>query len=341
MLRITDITCEHQARPLAIATPHPRFSWKLESDEKDTIQTAYQIQVWTSENQLIWDSGRIEHRHTYDIVYEGTVLKSAERYIYQIQVWDNHGNTATSGRQRFETAYFQTSDWKACWIEPDPLPQLPENPLPKAQEIWNECLMAMMRGEQPKYYMDGDIWDTLPTEPYDPPVRFRRIFELEEKPEYAKVFLTAHGIYSLSVNGQKVPGTLLMPGFTTYDKRLKYQAYDITDFLNAGKNALSVTVADGWYKGKIALGKGCEYGEVPGMLMQMEIRNTDGTRTQFCSDEAFTYSFDGPIRYADLFLGECVDARKDDGDPSEISYEAKNWEEGKRQQTVICMILRF
>ena len=88
MLRITDITCEHQARPLAIATPHPRFSWKLESDEKDTIQIAYRIQVWTSENQLIWDSGRIEHRHTYDIVYEGTVLKSAERYIYQIQVWD-------------------------------------------------------------------------------------------------------------------------------------------------------------------------------------------------------------------------------------------------------------
>ena len=59
--------------------------------------------------------------------------------------------------------------------------------------------------------------------------------------------------------------------------------------------------------------------------MQMEIRNTDGTRTQLCSDEAFTYSFDGPIQYADLFLGECVDARKDDGDPSEISYEAKNW----------------
>lgn len=325
MLRITDITCEHQARPLAIATPHPRFSWKLESDEKDTIQIAYRIQVWTSENQLIWDSGRIEHRHTYDIVYEGTVLKSAERYTYQIQVWDDHGNTATSGIHRFETAYFQTSDWKACWIEPDPLPQLPENPLPKAQEIWNECLMAMMRGEQPRYYTDGDIWDTLPTEPYDPPVRFRRIFDLEENPEYAKVFLTAHGIYSLSVNGQKVPGTLLMPGFTTYDRRLKYQAYDITDFLKTGTNALSVTVADGWYKGKIALGKGCEYGEVPGLLMQMEVWNPDGTRTQFCSDEAFTYSYDGPIRYADLFLGECVDARKDDGDPSEVSYRAEDW----------------
>ena len=101
MLRITEITCEHQARPLAIATQHPRFSWILESDEKDTVQTAYRIQVRTSENQLIWDSGHVERRHTYDIVYEGTVLKSAERYTYQIQVWDDHGNNETSGIHRF------------------------------------------------------------------------------------------------------------------------------------------------------------------------------------------------------------------------------------------------
>ena len=325
MLRVTEITCEHQTCPLAIETQHPRFSWILESDEKNTAQTAYQIRIWTFENQLIWDSERIENKQTYDIVYDGTALKSAERYIYQIQVWDNHGNTMTSEMQRFETAYFQTNDWKANWIEPEPLPQLSENPLPKAQAIWNECLMAMMRGEQPQYYLDGDIWDTLPTEPYDPPVRFRITFELKEKPEYAKVFLTAHGIYSMSVNGQKVSGTLLAPGFTTYDKRLKYQAYDMTDFLKEGANALSVTVADGWYKGKIALGKGCEYGEVPGLFMQMEIWNPDGTKTQICSDDAFTYSFDGPVRYADLFLGECVDARKYDGEPSEASFQADSW----------------
>lgn len=325
MLRITHITCEHQGCSLAIETQQPRFSWELESDERETFQTAYQILVRTSEQECIWDSGHIKSKQTYDIVYEGTALKSAERYLYQIQVWDNHGNTVTSEIQRFETAYFQTNDWKGCWIEPDPLPQLQENPLPKAQAVWNDSLMAMMRGEQPKYYLDGDIWDTLPTEPYDPPVRFRRTFELEEKPKYAKIFMTAHGIYSLSINGKKVPGTRLAPGFTSYDKRLKYQAYDITDFLKAGANAISVTVADGWYKGKIALGKGCEYGEVPGMLMQMEIWNPDGTKSQICSDKEFTYSFDGPVRYADLFMGEYVDARKYDGEPSEVSYQAKNW----------------
>lgn len=325
MLKITEITCEHQICPLAIETKYPRFSWKLKSEEKNTIQTAYQIIVRTYEGKEIWNSGRTDSKQTYEVIYNGRALESAKRYHYQIQVWDNHGNTAISESKRFETAYFGSNDWKADWIEPDPLPQLPENPLPKAQAIWNECLMAMMRGEQPQYYMDGDIWDTLPTEPYDPPVRFRRTFELKEKPEYAKIFLTAHGIYSLSVNGEKVPGTLLAPGFTTYEKRLKYQAYEITDYLKEGANALSVTVADGWYKGKIALGKGCEYGEVPGLLMQIEIWSPDGTKTQICSDEAFTYSYDGPIRYADLFFGECVDARKEEGEPSECSYPAENW----------------
>lgn len=379
MLKITHITCEHQRLPVAIETQHPRFYWELESDETNTIQTAYRILVWTLEQELVphstntplysiryprqlhvcesnrspttqsihrhtsdtdikhyistdlrrealvWDGGRRESNKTYEIVYGGISLESAKRYTYQIQSWDNHGNTVTSEIQRFETAYFHIEDWKACWIEPVPLPQLSENPLPKAQAIWNECLMALMRGEQPKYYLDSDIWDTLPTEPYDPPVRFRRTFELKEKPEYAKVFVTAHGTYSLSVNGEKVPGMLLAPGFTTYNKRLKYQAYEITNFLKAGENALSATVADGWYKGKIALGKGCEYGEVPGLLLQMEVWNADGTKVQICSDDAFTYSFDGPIRYADLFLGECIDARKYDGEPSEYFYHAEDW----------------
>ena len=84
-------------------------------------------------------------------------------------------------------------------------------------------------------------------------------------------------------------------------------------------------MADGWYKGKIALGKGCEYGEVPGLLMQMELWGSGGTKSELCSDGNFTCSYEGPVRYADLFRGECVDARRDDGDPSEAAYVADNW----------------
>lgn len=182
-----------------------------------------------------------------------------------------------------------------------------------------------MRGEQPPYYMDSDIWELFEEEPYDPPVRFRRTFEMDKLHVYAKLYITAHGIYSVYINGNQVPDTLLAPGSTSYEKRLKYQAYDVTRFLREGENALCVTVADGWYKGKIALGKGCEYGEVPGLLMQLEIWKEDGSKIRFCSDGEFTYSFDGPVRYADLFYGECRDARMDDKDPSESAYAAQRW----------------
>ena len=325
MLNITHITCEHQTHPLAIETPNPRFSWELCSDEPGVFQTACRITVSEKNGREVWDSGRTETGNTLDMEYTGEDLKPAARYVYRIQVWNDRGNSCTGEEQIFETAYLNKEGWKATWIEPEPLPQLPENPLIKAQEMWTESLTAMMKGEQPLYYTDDQIWETLPTEPYDPPVRFRRVFELEQKPEYAKIFVTAHGIYSLSINGRKVPGTLLAPGFTTYDKRLRYQAYEVTKYLQAGKNALAITVADGWYKGKIALGKGCEYGEIPGLLMQLELWNPDGTRGQLCSDAAFAFSYDGPIRYADLFLGECVDARRDDGDPSAVSFRAENW----------------
>lgn len=325
-MEITNITCERVHTPLAVTSRHPRFSWEIISEEKNVFQSAYEITVKDHSGAVVWDSGKVQSRETVDIRYAGEPLVSSGRYVYQITVWDNCGNEAVSGVERFETALLEGTDWKAQWIEPaEPLPQLAENPLPKAQAIWGECMAAMMRGEQPKYYLDSDIWALFEAEPYDPPVRFRRTFALEEKPEYAKIYMTAHGIYSLSVNGRKVPGTLLAPGFTTYEKRLKYQAYDITEFLQAGENALCVTVADGWYKGKIALGKGCEYGEVPGLLLQMELWSEDGTKSGLCSDEAFTCSFDGPVRYADLFRGECVDARKNDGDPSEAAYKAEQW----------------
>ena len=325
-MKIANITCERVHTPLAVTNRHPRFSWEITSDEKDVLQSAYHIIVKDHTGALVWDSGKAQSRETVDIMYAGAPLVSSGRYVYQITVWDNHGNEAVSEEERFETALLDSADWKAQWIEPlDPLPQLAENPLPKAQAIWGECMAAMMRGEQPKYYLDSDIWALFEAEPYDPPVRFRRTFTLGEKPEYAKIYMTAHGIYSLSVNGRKVPGTLLAPGFTAYEKRLKYQAYDVTEFLQAGENALCVTVADGWYKGKIALGKGCEYGEVPGLLMQMELWGSGGTKSELCSDGNFTCSYEGPVRYADLFRGECVDARRDDGDPSKASYASDNW----------------
>ena len=82
----------------------------------------------------------------------------------------------------------------------------------------------------------------------------------------ARLYITSHGIYEAKINGKPVTDSVLNPGFTTYDRRLKYQVFPVEMLLQCGENAIAVTVADGWYKGKIAFGRGCEYGEVPGLF---------------------------------------------------------------------------
>lgn len=58
----------------------------------------------------------------------------------------------------------------------------------------------------------------------------------------------------------------------------------------------------------------------------MEITYTSGEKDIICSDETWKFSFDGPIRVADLFLGETFDARMQEGNPSLKTYDEMNWE---------------
>lgn len=332
MYQIKNIQCEHRDRPLAVTVQKPRFSWEWDADENNVFQSAYQILVRKEDGAIVWDSAKTEGRVSTDIEYAGQPLESGRRYLYQITAWDRDGREVKSGQESFETAFLSGEDWKAGWIEPDPLPQLEKNPLEGANKTWMEVVDAMMRGENPEIISDEANLRAQPLEPYDPPVRMRRGFRVEKEVKRARLSITTHGIYEAKINGKPVTDSVLNPGFTTYDKRLKYQVFPVEALLQQGENAIAVTVADGWYKGKIALGRGCEYGEVPGLLLQLEMEYEDGTKNVLYSDERWSYSFDGPVRTADLFLGQTVDARVDDGDPSLCTYDAHAWKEVRRKQ---------
>ena len=115
-MKIENITCERVRTPLAVTNRRPRFSWEIESEEKDVLQSAYQIVVKDHTGAPVWDSGKVQSRETVDIMYAGEPLVSSGRYVYQITVWDNQGNEAVSEEERFETALLDSVDWKAQWI---------------------------------------------------------------------------------------------------------------------------------------------------------------------------------------------------------------------------------
>ena len=76
------LRCEYLENPLGIDVAAPHFSWQSDSTERNWRQTAYEILVGSSDEDLragkadIWDSGKVESAESVGIVYRGPALES-------------------------------------------------------------------------------------------------------------------------------------------------------------------------------------------------------------------------------------------------------------------------
>lgn len=324
MLCIINVQCNYSTNPIGIDKQTPSFGWKITSDRNNTFQKAYQIVVYQGD-RLVWDSGRVESGRTFAITYEGDSLLSRTKYRYRILIWDDTDHRVESEENTFETAFLDERDWTASFIEPEPLESLEYNPYITAEEIWYEFVGKMMKGENPDYVDLDAVMASLPLQPYHPAVMIRKDFGVSKKVHKARIYMTAHGVYDIQVNGRAITDALLAPEYTSYDKLLKYQTYDVTNHIIHGDNALGVTIADGWYKSKLATGRGNDYGDTLGLLLQLEITFEDGSIETINSDKTFKFSYDGPYRYADLFTGVKYDARMEKDGYSAAGFDDSAW----------------
>ena len=102
----------------------------------------------------------------------------------------------------------------------------------------------------------------------------------------------------------------MAPGWTSYDYRLRYQTFDVTELLAEGRNALGAILGDGWYRGRLGYhgGRRNIYGDRLALLAQLELDYADGTRERVVTDESWRAST-GPILASDIYDGETYDAR--------------------------------
>ena len=137
---------------------------------------------------------------------------------------------------------------------------------------------------------------------------FIRTFGLKKELGHAELAITATGIFSAKINGNEIPD-LFMPGWTNYNKYVNLCVYDITDFL-ARDNTIEVTVANGWYRGKL----GCctktdVYGDELRLFARVKLCYKDGEEETIETDEKwFTTVLE--VVSADFFDGETIDARR-------------------------------
>jgi alpha-L-rhamnosidase len=83
-------------------------------------------------------------------------------------------------------------------------------------------------------------------------IALRKDFEARGDVVRANVFASGLGVYQLFLNGQRVGKDELAPGWTHFKKHVLYQAYDVTELVREGDNALGMLLGNGWWGGCMA-----------------------------------------------------------------------------------------
>jgi alpha-L-rhamnosidase len=289
---VKDLLCENRTNPLGIGVFQPQFAWQLISDQRGVVQKAYEMRISETaedvgnDRKLFSKTGKVYTDQSVHIPYNGKPLQAGKKYFWQVRVWDNKGNvSAWSPTAFWQMGLLSLSDWTAKWISPG--------------------------------YTEDTLLRQSPL--------FRKQFSAAKEIKSAYAFITAHGLYEAQINGQRLGNAYFTPGWTSYNKRLQYQVYDVTNLIKSGNNAIGVTLGSGWYRGYLAwAGNKDTYGKDISLLLQLTITYNDGTIATIVSDESWK-STTGSTISSEIYNGETIDARKEKKGWALPGYDDKEW----------------
>jgi len=289
---VEELVCAYHTNPVGIDVQKPRLSWKIFSDKENVLQVAYEIRIADSpsnlnrKNRLIWDSGKVNSNQSVNVEYQGPELEPMQRVYWQVRVWDNDGKATKWSEPAFwEMGLTAPELWTASWIT-----------------MGNE---KEMEGSKPSHFL-------------------RKEFSASKKIKSARIYVSALGIYELYLNGEKVGDELFTPGWTSYNKRIQYQTYDVTSMLQP-QNSLGAILGDGWFRGNIGFrNQNNYYGDKLALIAQLQITYSDGTTETVGTDESWK-AITGPLIFSDIYNGETYDARLEMPGWATTSFNDSNW----------------
>ena len=122
-LTAVNLACEDRSNPFGIDVAQPRLSWILQSAQRGDTQTAYQIQVASSQSLLssnipdLWDSGMVATNQKNQIPYGGIALQTSQQIFWQVRAWDVNGVVSPwSAAATWTMGVLKSADWQAQWI---------------------------------------------------------------------------------------------------------------------------------------------------------------------------------------------------------------------------------
>ena len=210
------------------------------------------------------------------VPYTGKKLNPFTEYPVVVKVMDDKGEAAEAATS-FETGRMGTA-WKAQWITD---------------------------GEY--HFTEKKISPKTMT--------FRKKIHCEKKIAKARMYVTALGIYEMTLNGEKVGDIYFAPGFTSYKHQLQYQTYDVTEQLKSAEgmeNELIAVVGGGWAVGSFTYKRvNRNYADRQALLCELRIAYEDGSEEIIGTDESWDVTLDGAVKETEFYNGEVYDATVD------------------------------
>jgi alpha-L-rhamnosidase len=286
-ITVTNLSCNGRTHPLGIGADDVSLGWAIAADARGVVQSAYCIRVGTQEHgDDVWDSGRVPSARQIDVTLPARLqLAPATRYYWQVKIWAGDGaGSDWSMPAWFETGLLSAADWS------------------------------------------GAKWIAQPasTNAASPRPLLRGVVELRKQVRSARVYASAHGLYQLSINGQRLGDQYLAPGWTDYPQRIQAQTYDVAPLLRQGVNVIGAALGDGWYRGKVGLNWHGVYGDTLALVAKLRVIYTDGSTESFVTDGRWRTAA-GPFVEADLQDGESYDARLEQPGWDRAEFDASKW----------------
>lgn len=197
----------------ATENPNPLLSWSIMHTKREQSQSGFKVIVSTDPqfSSIIWE-GRPEdgEEDKQEIEYNGPPLVGGTVYLWKVTWWDSDGASATSEEVgHFMAVTLTPEDWNSAkWIAPPP--NMATAPTYVKQVVTNKTAIGTAT-----LYVSG--------------LGFFRAY-----------------VNNVDLNRRADPPIALNPGWTNYEVRAAYMAFDVADLMNESTNEIRISLGEGW-----------------------------------------------------------------------------------------------
>ncbi|MET0908748.1 MAG: glycoside hydrolase family 78 protein [Ilumatobacteraceae bacterium] len=285
-LTVTQLRVEHRTDSLGIGVTTPRLSWIVESDDTTFEQQSYEVIADDPDDPDAQQRRTVQSNDSVLVPWPFDPLPSRARRRISVRVAGPDGQFS---------AISAPLDLEVALADPTDWTAVP-------------------------------ITASFPESTVERPIRFRRQFTTHGAVIRARLYVSALGVYTVTCNGAAIGDEVLAPGWTSYRHRLRYATLDVTDAIGDGDNVLGITVAEGWYRGRLGFhgGRRDTYGADIGPVAQLELFYEDGSSDTVVTDRQWRAAPDACIA-ASLYDGETYDARLADPVWTTVGFDDTDW----------------